>query len=95
VWHASVAHHGRTASSRELIAASAEGHARRALRGVGDPLLGEWAEVGQRAVHVRRRLSDAEVAATGLAMRDVRGTPEHDLRLAPLLHLLPIGYRED
>ena len=62
-----------------------------ALRGVGDPQLGEWIEVGDAAVHVRRRLSERERrAAGGLDVRDIRGTDEHHLRVTRLLpHLHP------
>jgi hypothetical protein len=34
--------------------------ARRALAGVGDAMLGEWLEVGEVAVHLRRRCSADE-----------------------------------
>jgi hypothetical protein len=46
--------------------------AERALDGVGDPALGEWREVGERAVHLRRRLSDKEARQVGPVV-DVRG----------------------
>lgn len=66
----------------------------RALQGVGDADAGHWAEVGNVAVHVRRRLSVAEVAATGLVMLDVRGTPEAELRLQAVRRWLPANYVE-
>ena len=68
--------------------------AERALRGVGDSLLGEWVEYGVRAVHLRRRLSPAEQAKSGLSMRDVRGTVEAVDRLAAVRAWLPPGYVE-
>jgi hypothetical protein len=59
VWHASASAINET---------TAWAMAERALLGVGDPLLGEWRERGQRGVmHVRRRLSDAEKNATAFA----------------------------
>jgi hypothetical protein len=68
--------------------------AERALQGVGDADAGQWVEVGVAAMHLRRRLSAAEVSASGLVVRDVRGTPEAELRLALVRHLLPAGYTE-
>lgn len=69
--------------------------AERALRGVGDPALGEWREHGRAAMHIRRRLTAAERKAAGnLQVRDIRGTSEESRRLARLLrevpHLRPI-----
>lgn len=55
--------------------------AMRVLAGVGDASLGEWAEAGERAWHVRRRLSAAEEALVGPAL-DRRGTDEYERRLA-------------
>lgn len=46
-----------------ILAALLKGKARTALDGVGDASLGEWIETGRTAVHLRRRLSDAEVEA--------------------------------
>jgi hypothetical protein len=91
VWHASLAHHGRrpVADDADYLT-----RCERALQGVGDPLLGEWLHRGARAWHLRRRLSAVEVAASGLVMRDVRGTPEVEARLAPVRHLLPPGFHE-
>jgi hypothetical protein len=81
VWHVSAA-----AGTRGTAWAMAD----RALAGVGDPALGEWREVGVRAVHLRRRLSAAERAlAGGLGVRDVRGTPEERERLRRLLRDAP------
>ena len=61
---------------------------------MGDAALGQWAEVGHAAMHLRRRLSLAEVRDSGLAMLDVRGTPEAERRLQAVRHLLPAGYVE-
>lgn len=93
VWHASIAYHG-PARGLNGIAGARLDRAMRHLRGVGDPTLGEWVEHTPRATHLRRRLSAAEVAASGCVMRDVRGTPEADLLLAPYRHRLPAGYHE-
>lgn len=83
VWHAS--------ASSAVNEATAWAMAERALNGVGDPLLGEWRERGNRGiVHVRRRLTDGERAlAGGLGVRDVRGTEEERERLAALLREAP------
>lgn len=63
--------------------------AERALRDVGDARLGEWRETG-RAVHLRRRLTDAERQAVGgLVVRDIRGLPEEGRRLRRLLRDAP------
>lgn len=81
VWHAS-----GSAGSESLAWAMAE----RALRGVGDAALGEWRERGRIAVHIRRRLTDAErQAAGGLQVRDIRGTPEERQRLVRLVREQP------
>lgn len=45
-------------------------------------------------MHGRRRLSLQEVAASGLVIRDVRGTPEELQLLEPVRHMLPAGYAE-
>jgi hypothetical protein len=65
----------------------------RAIRGVGD-LAFEWHEWGMLAVHVRRRLTLDEQAATGLVMLDIRGTPEAAARLDAVRKWLPDGYTE-
>lgn len=81
VWHASA-----EAGSESMAWRMAE----RALRGVGDAGLGEWRKQGQIAVHIRRRLTDAERKAAGdLQVRDIRGTPEERQRLARLLRDAP------
>jgi hypothetical protein len=74
-------------------ATTLEAEARRALVGVGDPILGEWSEWTGRAVHVRRRLSEVEATQVGPVV-DVRGTEEALRRLRPVAHLLPAGWSE-
>lgn len=85
MWHASVACHARQ------VPALAEFNQRalRSLRGVGAAPLGEWAEHTDKAFHLRRRLSIGEQIEHGLAMRDVRHTPEYAQRLAPLAGIVP------
>ena len=63
-----------------------------ALSGVGVPAL-QWIEVSPMAVHVRRRLTDEEAATVG-GLLDIRGTPLVKALLAPVRHLLPVGYSE-
>lgn len=76
MWHA---------SASAATAATAWALAGRALLGVGDASLGEWREVGKRAVHLRRRLSDAErELAGGLDVRDIRNKREEYDRLRAL-----------
>ena len=84
MWHASVA--GRFGQSVARQFALAE----RALAGVGDVTLGEWREVGEKAVHVRRRLTPGEMAAGGIAtVVDVRRTEEHAARVRKMRPFLP------
>lgn len=81
VWHASA-----SAGTEATAWAMAE----RALRGVGDPALGEWRQAGRLAVHLRRRLSAPERAELGgLEVRDVRGTYEERRRLDAVLRKVP------
>lgn len=83
VWHA---------SARAGSESVAWGLAERALRGVGDPALGEWREAGSPGfVHLRRRLTAGERAMSrgALQVRDIRGTPEQQQRLARLLRDAP------
>ena len=63
----------------------------KALEGIGDATLGEYHEWSGRAYHLRRRLSVDEAALIGPVV-DVRGTPEAELRLRPVRHLLPAGW---
>ena len=60
----------------------------RALDGVGDPALGEWREVGSIAVHLRRRMTEAEAEHIGPVV-DIRGTWEHTKRLNRVRRFLP------
>src|SRR5690348_8096320 len=83
VWHASVA--------GSIIKAVLWREAERQLAGVGDPSLGEWREVGDKAVHLRRRLSEREQRTAGPVM-DIRRSDEAGMRarrLGPLLRLMP------
>lgn len=62
--------------------------ARNALKGVGDVGLGEWQERGEKAVHVRRRLSATEQEVIG-DMCDLRGTDEGQKRFERALRWMP------
>ena len=71
-------------------------HAMKALDGVGAADLGEWEERGERAYHVRRRLTPEEQASVGEAC-DVRGTEDGGERLQRAwrwLSGMPSGIRE-
>lgn len=100
MWHASIASHGDNGQVQRMDSRWRPPpqlywqRAEKVLRGVGDASLGEWRDVGDGAVHLRRRLSALEQAQRGLVVRDVRGTPEADELLAPVRHLLPAGYHE-
>jgi len=60
------------------------------LSGVGDAALGEWREVGDIAVHLRRRLTDDEAAYAQIAtVVDVRGTEEFTRRIQRMRPFLP------
>ena len=61
------------------------------LEGVGDPMRGQWVEYGDRAYHLRRRLSEREALRVGPVV-DVRGTPEQELRWRAIRKHLPVGY---
>lgn len=50
------------------------------LSGVGSASLGQWTEIGEIAVHLRRRLTEEEAAAVGPVV-DVRGTWEGTKRI--------------
>ncbi len=77
VWHASVA------QAREYPMMRRETLAREVLDGLGDASLGEWVEEGERAVHVRRRLTATEAVPIGEVV-DVRGTPDAATRVRAL-----------
>lgn len=62
-----------------------------ALDGVGDPKLGEWVEVGQTAMHLRRRLNEVEQVMVGPVV-DVRGTPDGQFRMERARRFLPAGF---
>jgi hypothetical protein len=83
VWHASVA--------GSIIKAVLEREALHQLEGAGDTSLGEWREPGEKAFHVRRRLTGREQRAVGPVL-DIRGSDEARMRasrLGPLLRLAP------
>lgn len=83
VWHASVA--------GTIIKAALEKEAERQLLGVGDASLGEWREMGERAFHIRRRMTEREQRHVGPVM-DIRGSDEarmRAMRVADRLHLAP------
>jgi len=85
VWHASVSPHLLSLALPQLWKI-----AEHELQGVGDPALGEWREVGEKAVHLRRRLTPAEMRSGGIAtVWDVRGTVEHVLRIERMWPYLP------
>jgi len=84
VWHASISDPRRDARNPEALFAVAE----QVLAGVGDPALGEWREVGDLAVHLRRRVSPSEADTIGPVV-DVRGTWEHTKRLNRIRRYLP------
>ncbi len=65
-----------------------EPRAFKALEGVGDASLGEWVERTPKAVHVRRRISEAEQLVIG-EVRDIRGTEECSSRLEILFAAAP------
>ena len=79
-------------SRRPILTPSAEADlfrvADRVLAQVGDVSLGEWWEVGEIAIHVRRRLAAAEWGDKPWGM-DYRGTPEGDRRLDLVRKWLP------
>lgn len=83
VWHASAAAAGYVATNQ------LEREVRAALEGVGDAQLGEWLSIGERAVHLRRRLSRREEAKVGPVV-DIRGTDEAVRRIARLGRLVDL-----
>jgi hypothetical protein len=85
VWHASVAAHGQIPYSASVLFQFGEA----ALAGVGDATLGEWREVGDVAVHLRRRLSDAEARIVGPVV-DVRRTAEGRRREQRMRSFVPV-----
>src|SRR3954462_3820077 len=73
VWHASVS--AGSMHMSEMLAESA-------LDGVGDAGLGEWRTPGERAFHIRRRLTPTEAA--NIEIKDLRNTPVGKDRLRRL-----------
>jgi hypothetical protein len=65
----------------------------RVLAGVGDPMLGEWFEVGDVAFHLRRRLAAVEARRVG-DVCDVRGTADARRRFERMRRYLPNGWTE-
>jgi hypothetical protein len=64
------------------------------LRGVGDAAVGEWREIGEIAVHLRRRLTPREMDRGRIAgVSDIRGTAEHQRRIEALQPYLPTSMR--
>jgi hypothetical protein len=84
VWHCSVSRGDRTSQRLEALSV---------LAGVGDPVAGEWWEVGELATHLRRRLTDAEATSIGPVV-DVRGTEEATKRMKAIWSYLPERGRE-
>lgn len=85
MWHASIARHGRDHRPLPLarIRNGDTEHTARALgalRGVGDATAGEWLEIGDVAVHLRRRLTTTEWRGQPWGM-DLRHTEEGRARL--------------
>lgn len=86
MWHTSVSGFG-------LSIETLRSKAMRVLEGVGDPALGQWEEVGERAFHVRRRLTEYEAKRVG-GVCDVRGTAEAQQRFNRMRPHLPPGWTE-
>jgi hypothetical protein len=89
VWHASVSPIGNRPTPQNT--ARLFEVAKMALRDVGAATLGEWREVGEKAVHLRRRLSLEEAAPIGEA-RDLRGSTEARRRLWRASQWMPPRY---
>jgi hypothetical protein len=96
VWHASITKIGMIVGNKIMhapVGVDHEDRARRVLNGVGIPGT-DMVERTTKAVHLRRLCNQSEIEHGGLVLRDVRGTNEEALRLAPVAHLLPPGYQE-
>lgn len=86
VWHASVSSQRLHLPDDELRRIALD-----LLKGLGDAALGQWDERGASALHVRRRLSEAEAELIGPVV-DVRGTEEAGRRLLSVRdHLRAVG----
>lgn len=87
VWHASICPRYSSVSAAlrtAWVVAEVE------LHSVGDATAGEWREIGDTAVHLRRRLTTKEMKYAGIeAVCDVRGTPEYATRIARMVPYLP------
>jgi hypothetical protein len=91
VWHASVSSRLALPSREDALFAEAI----RQLAGVGDAALGEWREVGNLAMHVRRRLTKKEMQYAAIdEVRDVRGTSEAKTRVDRMRPFLPLPMRD-
>ena len=86
MWHTSVSGFG---FSIDTLRAKAL----RVLEGVGDPALGQWEEIGQKAFHLRRRLTHEEAKRVG-GVLDIRGTGEAMRRFDAVKPYLPLGWTE-
>lgn len=84
MWHASISPYRSGITRTSTLFAIAE----RVLEGVGDRFAGEWREVGQCAVHLRRRLTAIEAAEID-PVCDIRGTPEAAERVRAMRRVLP------
>lgn len=90
MWHVSIA--PRFALPAINATAAVFKEAVEQLDGVGAAALGEWREVGDLAVHLRRRLTAAEMSRARIeAVVDVRGTDEHKRRVDAILPFLPLA----
>ncbi len=86
MWHVSISGFGLSVETLRTKAL-------RVLEGVGDADLGQWEELGPKALHVRRRLTGKEAAQVG-GVCDVRGTPEAQKRFDAMAAHLPLGWTE-
>jgi hypothetical protein len=88
VWHASVSARFALPSLQSEAAMFEE--AEHQLAGVGDRTLGEWRERGDKAMHLRRRLTAKEMLYANIkSVCDVRGTPEQITRVDRMRPFLP------
>ena len=87
VWHASVAPVKLTLPHEALWELAYE-----VLGPVGDASLGEWKESGDRAFHLRRRLSRREQVTIGPVV-DVRGNHDGWKRWAAMQPHVPAALR--
>jgi hypothetical protein len=83
VWHASAA----ALPGIVLTEVELREQALKVLKGVGDPDMGQWEEMSDKAYHVRRRVTPQE--APGLTVVDVRKTQEALERFEQMRLYLP------